>query len=270
VLATDLALLETVHAAVRLGAWLNRATAEFPGVVLGSVAQERLDLPGVGGRVWLGGVWYSVVGVLDPVPLAPELNSAALVGWASAKTYLKFDGHPTTIYVRTTDTQVDAVRSVLAQTVNPAAPSQVAITRPSDALAAKLAAQSAWNGLLLGLGGVALLVGGIGIANTMVISTLERRGEIGLRRSLGATRGQIRAQFLVEASLLSALGGAGGALLGLTICALYARSQHWPTVVPPWATLGGFGATLLIGAIAGLYPAIKASHLAPTEALTSP
>jgi putative ABC transport system permease protein len=276
VLAADLTLLETVHATLRTGVWLNRATAEYPGVVLGAVAQQRLDLPGrtgtdeVGGRVWLGGVWYSVVGVLDPVPFAPELDSAALVGWESAKTYLKFDGHPTTVYLRTTDRQVDAVRSVLGRTVNPEKPSQVAISRPSDALAAKLATHAAWNGLLLGLAAVALLVGGVGIANTMVISTLERRPEIGLRRALGATRGQIRAQFLSEALLLSALGGAGGALLGSTICALYATSQHWPTVVPVWATLGALGTTLLIGVAAGLYPAIKASKLAPTEALATP
>jgi putative ABC transport system permease protein len=215
-------------------------------------------------------VWHSVVGVLDPVPFAPELDSAALVGWESAKTYLKFDGHPTTVYLRTTDSQVDAVRSVLGRTVNPEKPSQVAISRPSDALAAKLATRAAWNGLLLGLAAVALLVGGVGIANTMVISTLERRPEIGLRRALGATRGQIRAQFLSEALLLSALGGAGGALLGSTICALYATSQHWPTVVPAWATLGALGTTLLIGVAAGLYPAIKASKLAPAEALASP
>jgi putative ABC transport system permease protein len=270
VLAADLTLLDTVRATVRTGGWLNRATAEYPGVVLGSVAQQRLDLPGRGGRVWLGGVWYSVVGVLDPVPFAPELDSAALVGWESAKTYLKFDGHPTTVYLRTTDSQEDAVRSVLGRTVNPEKPSQVAISRPSDALAAKLATRAAWNGLLLGLAAVALLVGGVGIANTMVISTLERRPEIGLRRALGATRGQIRAQFLSEALLLSALGGAGGALLGSTICALYATSQHWPTVVPAWATLGALGTTLLIGVAAGLYPAIKASKLAPAEALASP
>jgi putative ABC transport system permease protein len=267
VLAADLALRDTVRMEVRSGVWLTPATATYPGVVLGSVAAQRLDLPGIGTRVWLGGVWYAVVGMLDPVPLAPELDSAALVGWESARSYLKFDGRPTTIYVRAVERQVDAVRSVLGDTADPERPSQVAVSRPSDALAAQRAARSAWNGLLLGLGGVALLVGGVGIANTMVISILERRGEIGLRRALGATRGHIRAQFLVEASLLSAVGGAGGILLGVAVTALYATGRHWPTVVPAWATLGGLGATLVIGVGAGLYPAVRASRLAPTQAL---
>ena len=139
----------------------------------------------------------------------------------------------------------------------------------SDALAARQATNRAFTGLLLGLGAVALLVGGVGVANTMVISVLERRSEIGLRRSLGATRGQIRLQFLAESLLLSALGGVGGVVLGIAVTTLYATAQTWPTVVPAWATVGGVAATLLIGALAGLYPAIRAARLAPTEALAT-
>ena len=270
VLAADLTLAPTVGASIRDGSWLTSATASYPGVVLGSVAAERLDLSGTGMRVWLGRQWYVVVGILDPVPLAPELDSAALVGWASAQSYLDFDGHPTTIYLRAVESQVHAVRSVLGRTANPETPSHVAISRPSDALAAKRATESALNGLLLGLGAVALLVGGVGVANTMVISVLERRGEIGLRRSLGATRGQIRGQFLAEALLLSVLGWAGGTVLGVAVTGGYAQTQGWPTVVPAWAIAGGVAATLLIGGVAGLYPAVRASRLAPTEALAAP
>jgi putative ABC transport system permease protein len=124
--------------------------------------------------------------------------------------------------------------------------------------------------LLLGLGAVALLVGGVGVANIMVISVLERRAEIGLRRSLGATRGQVRMQFLTESLLLSALGGAGGAVLGSGVTAGYAAYQDWLTVIPVWALLGGFASTLVIGGLAGLYPAIRASRLSPTEALATP
>lgn len=270
VLATDLSLPQAVGASVHEGSWLNAATATYPGVVLGAVAAQRLDLPGVGMRVWLGGVWYTVVGVLDRVPLLPELDSAALVGWQSARSYLDFDGHPSAIYLRAAESQVGAVRSVLGRTVNPEAPSHVAVSRPSDALAAKQATESALDGLLLGLGAVALLVGGVGIANTMVISVLERRGEVGLRRALGATRGQIRWQFLAEALLLSTLGGAGGILLGVGVTGVWAYLQGWPTVVPAWAMAGGLAATLVIGGFAGLYPAVRASRLAPTEALTVP
>jgi putative ABC transport system permease protein len=198
------------------------------------------------------------------------LDSAALVGWSAAETYLGFDGHPTTIYTRSEDSAVQAVQSVLAATANPEAPSEVQVSRPSDALAAQQAAGKAFTGLLLGLGAVALLVGGVGVANTMVISVLERRPEIGLRRSLGATRGQIRTQFLAESLLLSALGGAGGALLGAAVTSTYAVYQDWPPVVPPWALLGGLAATLAIGGLAGLYPAVRASRLSPTEALAMP
>jgi putative ABC transport system permease protein len=266
VLAAQLDLLRTVGASIADGSWLNAATARYPAVVLGATAARRL---GTGPAVYLGGRWFTVVGVLNPVPLAPELDSAALVGWAAATSYLGFDGHPTTLYTRSVEAQVEAVRAVLAATANPQNPNEVKVSRPSDALAARRATDQTFTALLLGLGAVALLVGGIGVANTMVISVLERRAEIGLRRSLGATRGQIRTQFVAESLLLSLLGGLAGVLGGFAVTFLYATTQTWPTVVPPWALAGGVGATLLIGAIAGLYPAIRAARLAPTEALAA-
>jgi putative ABC transport system permease protein len=159
---------------------------------------------------------------------------------------------------------------VLGATANPEAPNDVQVSRPSDALAARRATNQTLNSLLLGLAAVALLVGGIGVANTMIIAVLERRWEIGLRRSLGATRAHIRTQFLAESLLLSALGGLGGVLLGTAVTVAYASAQSWPTVIPLWAVAGGLGATLVIGALSGLYPAIRASRLAPTEALAAP
>ncbi|MEN3615311.1 FtsX-like permease family protein [Plantactinospora sp. ZYX-F-223] len=272
VLAARTDLPATVGARVADGAWLNEATARYPGVVLGSVAAQRLGIGAAGSdvQIWLGGHWFTVMGILHPVELAPELDSAALIGWPVAQALLGFDGHATTVYTRTREDAVQDVRSVLAATANPQHPNEVQVSRPSDALAAKQATDQAFTGLLLGLGAVALLVGGVGVANTMVISVLERRAEIGLRRSLGATRGQIRLQFLAEALLLCALGGAGGVLLGIAVTTTYAHTQHWPTVVPAWVMAGGFAATLVIGAIAGLYPAVRASRLAPTEALAIP
>ncbi|XRQ04382.1 ABC transporter permease [Actinomadura welshii] len=253
------------------GTWLNAATGAYPATVLGAEAAARLGIghaaPDV--QVLVGGRWFTVIGVLEPAPLAPELDAAALVGWPAAQERLGFDGHPTTIYTRSREASVEDVRSVLGATANPQAPNEVEVSRPSDALAAKKAAGEAFTGLLLGLGAVALLVGGVGVANTMVISVLERRAEIGLRRSLGATRGQIRTQFLAESLLLSALGGAAGALVGVLVTAGYAFYQGWPVVVPAWAVAGGVAATLVIGAVAGLYPAVRASRLSPTEALAA-
>ncbi|WP_309032610.1 ABC transporter permease, partial [Streptomyces alfalfae] len=189
--------------------------------------------------------------------------------WSVAKSELGFDGYPTTIYTRADESSVGDVQAVLGATANPETPSETTVSRPSDALAAKEATDDALSGLLLGLGGVALLVGGVGVANTMVISVLERRSEIGLRRSLGATRGQIRTQFLAEALLLSALGGLGGVLLGIAVTGGYASYQGWPSVVPVWAMAGGVGATLVIGGLAGFYPAVRAARLPPTEALAT-
>lgn len=270
--AAHLDLPQTVGATLADGTWLNAPIARYPAVVLGSAAARRLGIGAAGEdtQVYLGGRWFTVIGILDPVPLAPELDSAALVGWPAAEIYLDFDGHPTTVYTRSQDSAVAAVRGVLAATANPQSPNEVKVSRPSDALVARQATNRAFTGLLLGLGAVALLVGGVGVANTMVISVLERRAEIGLRRALGATRGQIRVQFLAESLLLSALGGVGGVLLGIAVTLLYATTQSWPAVVPAWATTGGIAATLLIGAIAGLYPAIRAARLAPTEALAAP
>jgi putative ABC transport system permease protein len=267
VVAVDRDLPGTLRFTVARGSWLTPATAAYPAVVLGARASQRLDIRGPGVRVWLAGQWYAVVGVLDPVELAPELDSSALIGWPAAQTYARFDGHPTTIYVRAAESQLGEVRGVLGATANPQAAHEVAISRPSDALAAKQATDAALRSLLLALGAVALLVGGIGVANTMVISVLERRGEIGLRRSLGATRGHVRVQFLTESLLLSAIGGLGGVLIGVAVTSAYATNRGWPAVVPPWASLGGLGATLAIGVLAGLYPAMRASRVAPAAAL---
>ncbi|MFF1613429.1 ABC transporter permease [Amycolatopsis sp. NPDC058278] len=269
VLAARTDLLGTVGGRMAGGAWLNAATERYPAVVLGSTAAQRLGTgtAAVGTQVWLAGRWFTVVGVLDPIPLAPELDYAALIGWPTAISDLRFDGYPTTVYTRIRDDAVVDVQGILARAANPEHPNEVNVSRPSDALVARQAADAALTGLLLGLGAVALLVGGVGVANTMVISVLERRPEIGLRRALGATRGQIRLQFLSESLLLSLLGGLGGALLAMAVTTGYATYQDWPVVVPPWATAGGVLATLVIGAGAGVYPAWRAARLSPTEAL---
>ncbi|WP_255949980.1 ABC transporter permease [Streptomyces odontomachi] len=261
----------TVGARVVAGRWLTGADARYPAVVLGARAAEQLAVSrvGDGAQVWLGGRWCTVVGILGPDELVPELDAAALVGWSEAEHDLGFDGYATTIYTRASDDAVADVQAVLGATANPEDPSSVQVSRPSDALTAKQAAHSALNGLLLGLGAVALLVGGVGVANTMVISVLERRAEIGLRRALGATRAQIRTQFLCESLLLSALGGVSGVLLGIGITAAFAASQGWPTLVPAWAMAGGLAATLVIGGLAGFYPALRAARLPPTEALAA-
>jgi putative ABC transport system permease protein len=267
--AASLDLPATLGVKVVQGSYLNAATATEPVAVLGAAAAQRLGVDRLypGERIWMDDQWFYLVGVLGPAVLIPEIEGSVLVGFPAAERYLASDGHPNMVYVRAQNEQVAAVRSVLAQTTNPEAPNEVDVSQPSDTLVARADAKSALNGLFLGLGAVALLVGAVGVANIMVISVLERRSEIGLRRALGATRGQIRTQFLSEAILLALGGGAVGVGLGALATAAYATTKGWAIVIPASAWAGGFAAAMLIGAVAGLLPAIRAARLAPAEAL---
>jgi putative ABC transport system permease protein len=269
--AASAGLADTLDARLSAGSFLNRATAAAPAVVLGRDAAAALGVDRADGSVavWLGDQWFDVVGILEPVTLAPELDRAALVGFTSAHRLLHREAPPTEIYVRTDPESVAAVENVLAATADPAAPQDVAVADPTDALSARADATTAFQSLFLSLGAIALLVGGIGIANVMVIGVLERRGEIGIRRAMGARRVHVGLQFLGEAAMLSALGGVAGAVLGALCVTVYASARHWATAVPPGVLGGAVGVALVVGALGGVYPAWRASRLSPAEALRS-
>jgi putative ABC transport system permease protein len=267
--AASLGLLKAVGTTVAEGTYLNAATAEEPVAVLGAAAAQRLGIDRVylGERIWVDSQWFYVAGILNQAVLASSIDSSVLVGYGAAEKYLGFDGHPSTIYVRAQNGHVKQVHNLLAATANPENPSQVDVSQPSSALVAQADAQGAFDDLFLGLGAVALLVGAVGVANIMVISVLERRSEIGLRRALGATKGHIRVQFLSEAVLLALIGGAAGVSLGVLSTTVYAHIKGWETVIPTEAWAGGIVAAILIGAVAGLMPALRAARMSPTEAL---
>ncbi|MDG6110469.1 ABC transporter permease [Dactylosporangium aurantiacum] len=267
--ATEPTLLDTLDGHLAAGVFLNDATARYPVAVLGHDAATALGVAqvGAGTRIWLGGHWFTVAGILRPFELAPEIDRAALIGLPAAAAYFGFDGHPTRLYVRAETTRTAAVAGRLARAANPAEPNAVTVSRPSDALASRLLVADSVTSLLLGLGAVALLVGGVGVANVMVVSVLERRTEIGLRRALGAARRHVTAQFMTESLLLSVLGGLTGVLLGAAVTHAVAAYRGWQPLVPLAAVAGGFAATLLVGVVAGVYPAVRAARLDPTDAL---
>jgi putative ABC transport system permease protein len=267
--ATSLHLPGAVGTSLAQGRFLNAATAREPVAVLGAAAAQRMGIDRIwpGERIWAGGMWFYLAGVLKPATLTPEIDSSVLIGYPAAEKYLNFDGHPSTVYVRAANGRVRAVDNLLAAQANPQNPSYVLTSQPSAALTAQARANGAFSTLFLGLGAVALLVGAIGVANIMVISVLERRSEIGLRRALGATKGHIRIQFLSEAVLLALLGGAAGVAAGVAATGIYASYKGWATVIPAQAWVGGLAAAVTIGALAGLLPAIRAARLSPTQAL---
>jgi putative ABC transport system permease protein len=265
--AGDASLLATLDGSLLTGRFLDGGAVNA--TVLGYDAARTLgvDDTGPGSQVWLGGRWFTVAGILEPVPLAPDVDRSALVSFAVATRLLGYDGHPSRIYVRADPDHVSEVYRVLGGTANPQNPSAATVSRPSDALTAQLAVKNAAGTLILGLGAIALLVGVIGIANVMIISVLERRTEIGLRRALGAARVHVAVQFLTESLVLSAFGGAAGIALGVLITGIMARAHDWVVLIPAQALWGSAIVAVLAGAIAGLYPALRAAGIPPTDAL---
>ena len=262
-------LLEVIGGNLSEGRFIEGDLSDVPVTVLGAVSAERLGIKSIypPAKILIDDQWFGVIGILEELTIHPDLDRSVFIGYGVAKTLFDIDSEPTTLYLRANPDYVEDVVDVLAPSMNPENPDQVEVSRPSDALEAQQAAEAAFTNLLLGLGSVALLVGGVAIANVMVMSVLERRMEIGVRRSLGATRKEIRSQFLLESTILSGIGGVVGVLLGVGITFGYTNYTNIVFSIPFWQIFGAVVLALVIGAISGMYPAIKASKIQPAEAV---
>jgi len=268
-IVTSPELLQVVGGNLIEGRFIQDGLSNIPVTVLGSVTASRLGINTLETptKILIGNEWFGVVGIIDELKIHPDLDRSVFIGYGVAKTLFDIDEEPTTIYVRANPTYIEDVVEVIAPSMNPENPDQVQVSRPSDALEAQEAADAAFTNLLLGLGSVALLVGGVAIANVMVMSVLERRMEIGVRRSIGATRKEIRYQFLLESIVLSGIGGLVGVVLGTGVTLGYTNYTDIVFSIPVSQVLGAILLALLIGAISGVYPAIKASKIQPAEAV---
>ena len=271
VIVTNPELLDVVGGSLVDGRFIESGLGGLPVATLGSVTANRLGINNLDTptKILINNEWFGVIGILEKLSIHPDLDRSVFIVYKVAKDLFDIDSEPSTIYLRANPTYVEDVVDVLAPTMNPENPDQVKVSRPSDALEAQQAAEEAFTSLLLGLGSVALLVGGVAIANVMVMSVLERRMEIGVRRSIGATRSEIRTQFLLESILLAGMGGFVGVLLGTGITIGYTRYADITFSIPIWQVLGAIILALVIGALAGLYPAIRASKIQPAEAVRS-
>ena len=268
-IVTSAELLDVIGGNLVDGRFIEDGLSDIPVTVLGNVTAQRLGINNLfkPTKILIENEWFGVVGILEELKIHPDLDRSVFIGYGVAKTLFDINEEPTTIYLRANPTFIEDVVEVLAPSMNPENPDQVEVTRPSDALEAQQAAEEAFTNLLLGLGSVALLVGGVAIANVMVMSVLERRMEIGVRRSIGATRREIRYQFLLESIVLSGIGGLVGVLLGTGITLGYTNYTNIVFSIPVWQIFGAVLLALLIGAISGVYPAIKASKIQPAEAV---
>ena len=268
-IVTSSELLNVIGGNLSEGRFITDGLSDLPVTVLGNVTAKRLGITNLSKptKILIDDEWFGVIGIVEELKIHPDLDRSVFIGYGAAKKLFDINEEPTTIYLRANPTFIEDVVEVIAPSMNPENPDQVEVSRPSDALEAQQAVEASFTNLLLGLGSVALLVGGVAIANVMVMSVLERRMEIGVRRSIGATRREIKYQFLLESIVLSGIGGLVGVMLGSLITLAYTNYTNIVFSIPVWQILGAVVLALLIGAISGVYPAIKASKIQPAEAV---
>jgi macrolide transport system ATP-binding/permease protein len=237
-------------------------------LVLGPNAAHRLGIARVDEQpaVFIGDRLYAVIGLLAGVRRQASLMGAAIMPEGTARREFSLPA-PALAQIETRIGAVDLIARQAPVALNPADPSLLKVAAPPDPRLLRGAVKNDLNALFLLLGGVSLLVGAIGIANVTLVSVLERVGEIGLRRALGAARRHIAAQFLLESTAMGLAGGVIGASLGTLVIVGVSAAKTWTPVLDPWVPLGAPLLGAVIGLLSGTYPSLRAASLEPVEAL---
>ncbi|MAT37817.1 MAG: hypothetical protein CL420_07250 [Acidimicrobiaceae bacterium] len=270
VLTSDQNLLNVLDAQMLHGRFINGSDESnvFRSAVMGhDLANDYQYLPGELRTIDVDGETYGVVGVIEKVDLVPKLDTAIIIPKSSAEEDFDVEQKPTTLYVRATEGNVDSTAEALPMAINLGGDEAVTVAVPSDLLEAQGAVDTTLRNILFLMGGLALLVGGVGIANVMSISVIQRSGEIGIRRALGHTKMTIALQFVLEALFVGVLGGIAGVVTGVCVIYLVSSILGWIATlnIPLFLVAGGMA--LIVSVIAGLYPAWKAARLEPLETL---
>jgi hypothetical protein len=236
--------------------------------VLGVNAARRLGISSLDQQpaIFIGERLYQVSGLVTRVGRQPSLLGSITIPEGTARRDFGLDA-PASVQVETDIGAVEVVARQAPMALNPGNPRLLRVAAPPDPKTLRAGVENDLNALFLLLGGVSLLVGALGIANVTLVSVLERIGEIGLRRALGAARRHIAAQFLVESAAMGLLGGIAGASLGVLVVVAVSASRTWTPVLDPWMAIAAPLAGTLIGLLSGMYPSLKAAATEPVEAL---
>jgi len=276
ILVVEPNLLEVIEVPMKYGRWINSFddNREIRSVVLGPEIANRFEVLAPDGvavenrLVLLGDIPFAVVGVLDKFAFDPgTFDNAMFIPRAAAENEFNSDREPAILYVRTVEGETERTADALPQAISLGGSTETSVDVPSDLLEASAASDRTLQIVGIGMGALALFVGGVGIANVMSISVIQRSGEIGIRRALGHSRSRIGIQFMLEAMAVGFVGGILGVLTGAAAVYIGSAALDWVPVMKWGLSVWWVLVAMAVAVLFGLYPSIRAARLEPLETL---